>query len=316
MQNPISIAIHGGAGTISRSRLTPALEAEYIDTLRTAASMGYQLLAAGGTALDVVEDVVTILENSPLFNAGRGAVFNHEGKHSMDAAIMDGSNLKAGAVAGVSRVKNPVSLARKVLEKSAHVLLSGEGAYQFAWKQGLELMPEDYFFDQHRYNQWQQLKEKNKVALDHSDTETALKVGTVGAVALDRNGNLAAATSTGGMTNKRWGRIGDSPIIGAGNYANNATCAVSCTGHGEHLMRYVTAYDISAMMEYGGLSLQQAAHIAIMDKLGKHNYQAGLVAADAKGNLAVVFNTTGMYRAWQKEGEALRLAIFENVYTG
>lgn len=293
MATNFSIAIHGGAGTILRSSMTPELQARYEAGLQQAIDAGYKILAAGGTSLDAVEAAVTSLEDFPLFNAGRGSVFNNEGRHEMDASIMYGKDLSAGAVSGIRNVRNPVQLARRVMEQSGHVLLCGAGAETFARLQGLPFEDDAYFYTQQRYDQWQQALKEDRVQLDHSDK----KFGTVGAVALDMHGDMAAATSTGGMTNKRYGRMGDSPIPGAGTYANNATCAISCTGHGELFIRSVVAYDISCLMEYKGLSLKEACDIVVHDKLVKIGGEGGLVAIDKDGNIEMPFNSEGMYRA-------------------
>jgi beta-aspartyl-peptidase (threonine type) len=293
MATNISIAIHGGAGTILRSSMTPELQAQYELGLRQARDAGYVVLERGGSSVDAVEVAVAALEDFPLFNAGRGAVFNNVGKHEMDACIMRGDTKEAGAVCGVAGVKNPVKLARAVMERSGHVLLSGQGAEEFGRAQGMEFADEAYFYTQQRYDQWQQALKEDRVQLDHSDK----KFGTVGAVALDAFGNLAAATSTGGMTNKKYGRVGDSPVPGAGTYANNATCAISCTGHGELFLRAVVAHDISCLMEYRGLSLQEACDLVVQDKLVKIGGEGGLVAVDTNGRIAMPFNSEGMYRA-------------------
>jgi beta-aspartyl-peptidase (threonine type) len=293
MATNISIAIHGGAGTILRSSMTPELQAQYELGLRQARDAGYVVLERGGSSVDAVEVAVAALEDFPLFNAGRGAVFNNVGKHEMDACIMRGDTKEAGAVCGVAGVKNPVKLARAVMERSGHVLLSGQGAEEFGRAQGMEFADEAYFYTQQRYDQWQQALKEDRVQLDHSDK----KFGTVGAVALDAFGNLAAATSTGGMTNKKFGRVGDSPVPGAGTYANNATCAISCTGHGELFLRAVVAHDISCLMEYRGLSLQEACDLVVQDKLVKIGGEGGLVAVDTNGRIAMPFNSEGMYRA-------------------
>jgi beta-aspartyl-peptidase (threonine type) len=248
------------------------------------------------------------LENNALFNAGKGSVFNHAGFHEMDAAIMCGSTLEAGAVAGVSGVRNPIMLANRVRLHSEHVLLTGAGAEIFAREQQLSFEPETYFHDDYRYEQWQQALAENSVTLDHTEDR---KFGTVGAVALDRTGNLAAATSTGGMTNKKYNRIGDSPLIGVGTYANNATCAVSCTGHGEYFMRAVVAYDVSCLMEYKGLTLQQACDYVVQDKLVKLGGEGGLIAVDAAGNITLTFNSEGMYRAAKRNEEPTFMAIYK-----
>lgn len=295
----IRLAIHGGAGTILRSTMTAELQQQYEQGLQDALQAGYSVLQNGGTAVDAVQAAVMSLEDFPMFNAGRGSVFNNVGGHEMDASIMDGSNLNAGAVSGISHVKNPVLLARTIMDKSEHVLLCGRGAEQFAKQQGLEFADDAYFYVQHRYEQWQQALKEDSISLDHNDK----KFGTVGAVALDANGNLAAATSTGGMTNKKYGRMGDSPIIGAGTYANNNTCAISCTGHGELFIRAVVAYDISCLMEYKGLSLKEACDVVVHEKLVKIQGEGGLVALDKHGNIELPFNSEGMYRGYATEAE-------------
>lgn len=294
--NNFSIAIHGGAGTLVKGMMTPDLEVQYRNALELALNDGIRILKKGGSALDAVEASVVLLEDSHLFNAGKGSVFTAEGKHEMDASIMDGSNLKAGAVSLVNSVKNPVKLAREVMENSDHVFLAAKGAMEFAKLRGLEMKDDAYFFDEFRYQQWQEIKDTDKFQLDHSVKKDS-KFGTVGAVACDRNGNLAAATSTGGMTNKRFGRIGDSPIIGSGTYANNATCAVSCTGSGEYFIRGVAAYDVSCIMEFKGYSLQRATDEVIHSRIKKLNGDGGLIACDRFGNVSMPFNTEGMYRA-------------------
>lgn len=294
MNRPFTIAIHGGAGTILRSTMTPELQQEYEAGLHAALDAGLGVLKTGGTSIAAVEAAVMSLEDFPMFNAGRGSVFNNAGKHEMDAAIMDGATLDAGAVSGISHVKNPVKLAYTIMQKSEHVLLCGDGAEQFAKANGLEFEEDAYFYNALRYRQWQEALKEDRVQLDHTEK----KFGTVGAVALDVNGNLAAATSTGGMTNKKYGRMGDSPIIGAGTYANNNTCAVSCTGHGELFMRSVVAYDISCLIEYKGLSLKQACNMVVYDKLVKIGGEGGLIAIDKHGNIELPFNSEGMYRGY------------------
>lgn len=306
------MVIHGGAGTILKSQMTPEKEAAYKATLKEAILTGYHLLKKGNSSLDAVEGTIKVLENSPLFNAGKGAVFTHAGKNEMDAAIMDGKNLKAGAVAGVGNIKNPISAARAVMEKSEHVMLSGIGAEQFAKQIGLEIVDPSYFYTKERWEGLQKaLKEDStKAVLDHNQKSAKLgtinpdfKFGTVGCVALDKKGNLAAGTSTGGMTNKKFGRIGDAPIIGAGTYANNNTVAISCTGWGEFFIRSVVAYDISALMDYKGLSVKEATQ-TVIDKVGKMGGTGGLIALDKNGKMAMPFNTAGMYRASiTKEGK-------------
>lgn len=308
MSNKFSIAIHGGAGTILRSSMTAELQAQYEQGLNDALMAGYAILQQGGSSLDAVEAAVMSLEDFPLFNAGRGAVFNSEGKHEMDAAIMYGKDLSAGAVSGVRSIKNPVHLARVVMERSGHVLLSGEGAEKFAAQQGFTFEDAAYFYNDTRYRQWQEAVAEGSVVLDHTEK----KFGTVGAVALDQHGNLAAATSTGGMTNKKFGRVGDSPVIGSGTYANNKTCAISCTGHGELFMRAVVAHDISCLMEYKGLSLKEACDIVVYDKLVKIGGEGGLVAVDAKGNIAMPFNSEGMYRAMADSDGSKEIKIYKD----
>lgn len=296
MSGKISIALHGGAGTIERSLMTAERETAYKSGLKQALSAGYGVLKSGGSAVDAVIAAVVELENNPLFNAGRGSVFNHIGKHEMDAAVMQGKDLKAGAACGISNVVNPVLLARAIMDKSPHVMMAGEGAELFAKTQGIQFAGEDYFYTEQRYRQWQELKDSDNFELDHG-SRPGNKMGTVGAVALDIEGNLAAATSTGGMSNKKFGRIGDTPVIGSGTYANNHTCAISCTGHGELFLRSVTAYDISCLMEYKSFTLKQACEKVVMDKLVKIGGEGGLVAADAMGNIEMPFNSDGMYRA-------------------
>jgi beta-aspartyl-peptidase (threonine type) len=305
----ISIAIHGGAGTILKQDMTDGLEAAYRKGLEEALAAGFSVLTKGGNAIDAVAAAVVSLEDCILFNAGRGSVFTKTGTHEMDAAIMDGNTLGAGAAAGVSAVKNPVELALAIMQKSEHVLLSGEGALQFAKQQGLQIEDEAYFFSQFRYDQWQLVKNEDKIALDHN-IQVEKKFGTVGAVACDALGNIAAATSTGGMTNKNYNRIGDSPIIGAGTYANNNTCAVSCTGHGEIFLKAVAAYDVSCLMEYKGMNLQQAMETVTLDKLVKMHGEGGMIGVDAKGNTSMVFNSDGMYRAMQNSKGEKQIAIY------
>lgn len=308
MQN-ISIAIHGGAGTITPASMTSELEKKYRKALRNALEAGHAILESGGSALDAVEKAVVLLEDDPLFNAGKGSVFTKHGKHEMDAAIMCGKTLEAGAVAGVSNVRNPVVLARAITEHSDHVFMSGRGAEEFALKYGLAFEPEDYFFDALRYRQWSEVRDSNVFLLDHSARDE--KFGTVGAVALDSEGNLAAATSTGGMTNKNYNRIGDTPVIGSGTYANNNTCAISCTGHGEFFLRAVVAYDISCLIEYKGYSLQQACEYVVMDKLVKFGGEGGLIAVDSSGSVSLPFNSEGMYRASKKNQEKTFIGIYK-----
>jgi beta-aspartyl-peptidase (threonine type) len=291
-----SIAIHGGAGTLVKGMMTSELEAKYRADLKNALDQGYALLESGGTAVDAVEKAVQVLEDSPLFNAGKGAVFTATGSHEMDASIMDGKTLNAGGVSLISGIKNPVSLSRDVMEKSEHVFLAGEGAMQFAKELDYKLEDASYFYDEFRHKQWLDIKGTDSFQLDHA-TKKDSKFGTVGAVACDQDGNIAAATSTGGMTNKKWGRVGDSPMIGAGNYANNKTCAISCTGSGEFFIRGVVAYDVACLMEHKNWSVQEASHEVIHKRILEIGGDGGLIAVDNKGNIAMPFNTEGMYRA-------------------
>jgi beta-aspartyl-peptidase (threonine type) len=306
-----AIAIHGGAGTILRSLMSPEKEAEYKEALMEALNAGNEVLEKGGQALDAVEAAIVALEDLPLFNAGRGSVFTHAGKHEMDAALMDGKNLKAGAVAGVNNIKNPIKLARAVMDHSENVLLTGEGAIDFAARMHLPFEKDAYFYTQHRMDQLLAIKDTDIMQMDHTEEGNEKKFGTVGAVALDKLGNLAAGTSTGGMTNKRYGRIGDTPIIGAGTYANNKTCAISCTGHGEFFIRAVVAYDISCLMEYKGLSLVEACNEVVHRKLVDIGGEGGLIAVDAFGNVSTPFNSEGMYRGMKREGEDFLVEIYK-----
>jgi len=308
--NNFSMAIHGGAGTLVKGLMTSALEMEYKDALEVALESGYTVLKNGGASVDAVETAVNLLENSPLFNAGKGSVFTAEGTHEMDAAIMEGKELKAGAVSLITGIKNPVSLARDVMDKSYHVFLAGEGAMRFAKENGHAIENPDYFYDEVRYQQWMGIKDSDTFELDHSAKKDG-KFGTVGAVACDQYGNISAATSTGGMTNKKWGRVGDSPMIGAGNYANNKTCAISCTGSGEFFIRGVVAYDVSCLMEFKGLSLEAAASEVIHERILKMNGDGGLIAVDAKGNISMPFNTEGMYRASKTSKGEKYIAIYK-----
>jgi L-asparaginase / beta-aspartyl-peptidase len=317
----ITLVIHGGAGTITKANMTPEKEKAYKEVLNQALKTGYAILEKGGSSLDAVEATVRVMEDSPLFNAGKGAVFTNEGKNELDAAIMDGKTGKAGAVASLTTVRNPITAARAVMDQSEHVMLIGQGAEKFAKEKGLEIVDPSYFRTETRYQQLQKLKEKEgeKTKLDHDSSGTSStenifvegeKFGTVGAVALDAYGNLAAATSTGGMTNKRYGRVGDVPIIGAGTYADNNTCAVSATGHGEYFIRSVVAHDIAALMEYKGYSLKKAADEVVMKKLVKRGGEGGVIAVDRDGNVAMPFNSAGMYRGYIKKGKA-EVAIYK-----
>lgn len=312
------IVIHGGAGTILKKNMTPELEKAYKEKLEEAIRAGHKILSDGGSSSDAVEAAINIMEDSPLFNAGKGAVFTNAGKNELDASFMDGKTLNAGAVAGVTNVKNPIDLARAVMDKSEHVMLSGAGAEYFAKQQELEIVDPSYFHTENRWKSLERAKEREKVELDHDGQALFYdpiiknsKFGTVGCAALDKEGNLAAGTSTGGMTNKRWGRVGDAPIIGAGTYANNNTCAVSATGWGEFFIRRVVAYDISALMEYKGVSLEEAAKEVIQKKVADLGGDGGIVAIDGYGNIAMEFNTAGMYRAHMNKAGELIIGIYK-----
>lgn len=309
-----AIAIHGGAGTITRANLTDEQEAAYTAKLTEALNAGHAILADGGTSMDAVIAAVQIMEASPLFNAGLGAVYTFDGGHELDASIMDGATLEAGAVAGVKTIKSPIALARSVMENSVHVMLSGEGAEQFAAEQGLAQVPNDYFDTEHRYQQLEQAREKLGVADKQAylELDEKYKYGTVGAVAVDKHGNLSAATSTGGMTAKRYGRIGDSPIIGAGTWADNASCAVSATGHGEYFIRYHVAADICSRVKYLGESVETAGDTVIHDVLLPAGGTGGVIILDAEGNVHMPFNTEGMYRASRVGNAEPEVAIYKD----
>jgi beta-aspartyl-peptidase (threonine type) len=320
------LVIHGGAGTILRENMSNEKDKAYRDKLEQVLRSGMKALKSGKTSVETVEIVIQLMEDSPLFNAGKGAVFNHKGAQEMDASIMSGLDLNAGAVAGVQHIKNPITAARMVMEKSKHVMLSGEGAEHFAREQELELVDPKYFYNEDRYRQFKNAIRRAKEAeqgvkstkpADKEDgrqgsiwSKESEKFGTVGAVALDYKGNLAAGTSTGGMTNKQYGRIGDSPIIGAGTYANNKTCAVSCTGHGEYFIRNVVAYDVAAIMDYQNKSVKEAAEYVVNTKLKEQSASGGLIALDAKGNVAMPFNTKGMYRGVIYEDGRVEIKIY------
>lgn len=304
-QEKYAIVIHGGAGVMSRDKMSEELRTEYKAKLNEALVLGEKMLKEGAAATDVVVKVINVMEDSPLFNAGKGAVFTHDGVNELDASIMEGKTLNAGAVSGVRDVKNPICAARAVMENSEHVMLSGAGASEFAKLQGLEIVPNKYFYTERRYQSLQQLlkKERERTKKDN--------MGTVGCVVLDQNGNLCAGTSTGGMTNKKYGRIGDSPIIGAGTYANNNTCALSCTGHGEYYIRLGFARDISALVEYKNLSVAEACREEIK-KLSEMGGTGGVIGLDADGNIAMEFNTSGMFRGYIKSSGEKDIAIFKN----
>lgn len=310
-----TLVIHGGAGTILKSDMTPELEQAYTQALTEALNAGYAVLEEGGSALNAVKAAIVILEDNVLFNAARGSVFTKKGLQEMDAAIMDGATLAAGAITGVRNVRNPIELAMEVMENSNHVFLSGKGAGDYAIKQGIKLEPDEYFFSKFRYDQWKAIRDSDNYSLDHTHQELEelmkdKKFGTVGAVACDQHANIAAATSTGGMTNKKYGRIGDSPIIGAGTYANNQTCGVSCTGHGEMFIRTVAAHTVSCLMEYKGYPLQQACEEVVFKKLTEIKGEGGLIAVDKNGNHAMVFNSAGMYRAFKSSDGSSEVAIY------
>lgn len=312
-----SIVIHGGAGTILKEDMTAELEEAYIKGLEESLAAGYAVLEEGGSAVNAVKAAIVVLEDNLLFNAGRGSVFTKKGVQEMDAAIMDGKDLSAGSVAGIRNIRNPIELATEVMHNSNHVFLSGKGANDFAIKQGIKLEPDEYFFSQFRYDQWKEIRDSDNYSLDHThqgleELMKDKKFGTVGAVACDQNGNIAAATSTGGMTNKKYGRIGDSPLIGAGTYANNKTCAISCTGHGEPFIRAVAAHDVSCLMEYKGLSLQQAMNEVVNNKLVKMDGEGGMIGIDATGNTAMVFNSAGMYRGMKNSNGISKIGIYKD----
>ena len=311
----LTLVIHGGAGTITREEMSVELEQAYLKALQNALDAGYGVLEEGGSAVNAVKAAAVVLEDNLLFNAGRGSVFTKKGVQEMDAAIMDGQTLDAGAVAGVRNVRNPIELATEVLRNSNHVFLSGKGANDFAIKQGIKLEPDEYFFSQFRYDQWKAVRDSDMYTLDHTLHDISeikeKKFGTVGAVACDKDGNIAAATSTGGMTNKKYGRIGDSPLIGAGTYANNNTCAISCTGHGEIFIKAVAAYDVSALMEYKGLSLKEATEEVVLNKLVRMEGEGGLISVDAKGNYSMVLNSAGMYRGVKSSDGTNEVCIYK-----
>ena len=308
------IVIHGGAGTILKENMSDSLEQAYQQKLEEAIKTGHEILANGGTALEAVQRTINVMEDSPLFNSAKGAVFTNEGKNELDASIMDGKTLNAGAVAGVTNVKNPINLAYEVMTNSEHVLLSGKGAEQFAKEQGLEIVDPEYFYTENRFKAMERARNRDK----EKTNKTAFydpfikdeKFGTVGCAALDKNGNLAAGTSTGGMSNKKYNRIGDAPIIGAGTYANNKTLAISSTGWGEYFIRGVVAYDISAMMEYKGVSLKEATEEVIQRKQPELGGNGGVIAIDNKGNVSMEFNTAGMYRASMNSQGDMKIGIY------
>lgn len=307
----VALVIHGGAGNIYKEYLPDSLEAEYRTKLEEALLAGFEILNKGGKSIDAVKTAINIMEDSPLFNAGKGAVFTNAGTNEMDASVMDGSSLNAGAVAGVKHIKNPINAAIEVMNNSAHVMMIGDGAEIFAKSRGIELVDEKYFFTEKRYQQLQNAKDREKQQGVNFLNEGNYKFGTVGAVALDKEGNVVAGTSTGGMTNKKYGRVGDAPIIGAGTYANNSTCGISATGHGEYFIRSVVAHDISALMEYKELTIQEAADQVIHEKLIKLGGEGGVIGLDAQGNIMMSFNSNGMYRGYVKQDGIPQVLIFK-----
>lgn len=306
-----SLVIHGGAGTILKEQMTAEKESAYRNALQAALDKGFGVLEKGGSSIDAVLAATISLEDNDLFNAGKGSVFAKDGSQEMDASIMDGKTLMAGAVSAVRNIRNPVQLAYTIMTKSEHVMLNGQGAYDFAKANGIRIEPDEYFYSAFRYDQLKKAQEMGGIMLDHNVEVKDKKFGTVGAAALDMHGNIAAATSTGGMTNKEFGRVGDTPIIGAGTYANNKTCAISCTGHGELFIRAVTAYDVSCLMEYKGLSLEEAMKVVVHDKLMKIQGEGGMIGVDAKGNAAMVFNSDGMYRGMRKGDGINEVSIYK-----
>ena len=298
-----AIAIHGGSGTITFDTKNSELKNLYLETLNNVLDEGYKKLAEGFSAAECVCKAITLLEDCDLYNAGKGSVFTAKGQHEMDAAIMDGNSLQAGAVAGLRGVKNPILVAYDVLQNTPFVMIAGDEAIEYAHHKGFKFEADSYFYTQLRYDQWQEIKGEGEMKLDHSGE--GAKFGTVGAVAVDIKGNVAAATSTGGMTNKAWGRVGDSPLIGAGTYANNKTCAISCTGHGDYFILGMAAYDVSCLMEYGGKNLEQATNKVIYEKLKKMGGEGGLIAVDSLGNICMPFNTKGMYRGMKNKTQTI-----------
>ena len=306
------LVVHGGAGTMTRGSMSADMEKQYRAALEEALRTGHAILARGGSSIDAVEATVRVLEDNPLFNAGKGAVFTHEGRNELDASIMEGKTRKAGAVAGVTIIRNPISAARAVMEKSPHVMMTGKGAELFATKMGLEIVDPSYFWTERRWKSLQNELRKETSPQSALPSDPERKHGTVGAVAVDRAGNLAAATSTGGMTNKQYGRVGDSPIIGAGTFAENESCAVSATGHGEFFIRWTVAYDIAALMKYRGMTVQAAADEVINKKLKAVEGEGGVIALDAKGNFAMPFNSEGMYRGWIGADGVPKVSIYKD----
>lgn len=309
--NSFALVIHGGAGGVNRKNHSPEQQEAYAQKLQEALNAGYAILEKGGISLDAVQAAINVMEDSPLFNAGKGAVYNSEGKQEMDAAIMDGQNLNSGAVAGVNHIKNPILAARVVMDSSKHVLLSGVRAEIMAKSNGVEMVDESYFYTEKRLNQLRKIQGTSETRLDHSELIDDHKFGTVGAVAIDKNGNIAAGTSTGGMTNKKYGRIGDSPIIGAGTYANNLTCGISATGTGEYFMKTVAAHEVSNLIQYKGLSAKEALHEVMFNQIGKLGGQGGMILIDKNGNVSWDFNSDGMFRGYKKSSGENIIEMFE-----
>ncbi len=319
-QQKIALVIHGGAGTIKKENMSDEREKAYEEKLTEALNAGYAILEDGGSSLEAIQEAIMIMENSELFNAGKGAVFTNEEKNELDAAVMTGKDRNAGAIAGVTNVKNPILAAIAVMNNSPHVMMAGGGAEQFAEEQGLEIVAPSYFYTEDRHKQIERLKNTEKQKLDHDGAQGTNnaqrfydeKFGTVGAVAVDKEGNITAGTSTGGMTNKRYGRVGDVPIIGSGTYADNETCGVSATGHGEYFIRSVVAYDIAALMKYKGMSLEDAANEVVNNKLKAMGGDGGVIALDKQGNITMPFNTSGMYRGYIKEKGKPFVGIYQD----
>lgn len=317
--NSFAIVIHGGAGRVTRENHNKEQQEAYSQKLQEALDAGYAVLEKGGVSLDAVQAAINVMEDSPLFNAGKGAVYNSEGNQEMDASIMDGKTLNCGAVAGVNHIKNPILAARVVMDKTSHVLLSGKGAEQMMEKYGIEMVDSSYFFTEKRLNQLRKMQGKDEMKLDHSavlnidELMDDHKFGTVGAVAIDKNGDIAAGTSTGGMTNKKYGRIGDSPIIGAGTYANNLTCGISATGTGEYFMRTVAAHEVSNLIQYKGLSAKEALHEVLFNQIGKLGGEGGMILLDKNGEVSWDFNSDGMFRGYRKSSGENVVEMFEQL---
>ena len=315
--NSFAIVIHGGAGGIKKEYFTEAQQTAYTQKLQAALNAGYSVLENGGISLDAIQAAINIMENSPLFNAGKGAVYNSDGNQEMDAAIMDGNTLNAGAIAGVNHIKNPILAARMVMDSSKHVLLSGKGAEIMAEKYGIEMVDSSYFFTEKRMNQLKKLQGKEKTELDHTafliknELIDDHKYGTVGAVAIDKSGNIAAGTSTGGMTNKKYGRIGDVPIIGAGTYANNLTCGISATGTGEYFIRTVAAHEVSSLIKFKGYSPSEALHEVLFNQIGPLGGEGGMILLDKNGEVFWDFNSSGMFRGYKKSTGEIKIEMFE-----